>query len=104
MKENKEIINQSKSYDEDFVPAQDLPLLLDVLPEKIRQMLEKYDLSSLIEIVLDFGRLPEARFFNDKKFDLGSELVTLGDINYAVNRVGILPLIIEPVLQEPYTE
>ena len=67
MKENKETINkQINKKTEDFVPAQDLPLLLDILPEKIRQSLEKYDLSSLIEIVMDYGRLPEARFLTVK--------------------------------------
>ena len=85
----KETINPEKLYkDEDFVPAQDLPLLLDILPEKIKIELEKYDLSALIEIVMDLGRLPEARFFDGKRIDLGTELVTLGDINFAVNRVG----------------
>src|SRR3989338_9115311 len=86
---DKETVNQPSSYkDDNFVPAQDLPLLLDILPEKIRQSLEKYDLSSLIEIVMDYGRLPEARFFDGKRIDLEDESVTLGDINYAVNRVG----------------
>lgn len=79
---------KQEKIDEDFVPAQDLPLLLDILPEKIRLSLEKYDLSSLIEIVMDYGRLPEARFFDGKRIDLENESVTLGDINYAVNRVG----------------
>lgn len=77
-----------KMNDNDFVPAQDLPALLEIIPDKIKDSLNKYDLSSLIEIVLDYGRLPEARFFNDKRVDLGSESVTLGDINYAVNRIG----------------
>lgn len=74
--------------DEDFVPAQDLVLLLDIVPDKIRASLEKHDLSSLIEIVLDFGRPPESRFFDGTRIDLEKEAVTLGDINYAVNRVG----------------
>src|SRR3989338_2493285 len=74
--------------DEDFVPAQDLPLLLEMLPEKIMESLKKHDLNGLIEIVLDYGRLPEARFFDGKRIDLGNEQITLGDINYAVNRVG----------------
>ena len=73
---------------DDFVPAQDLPLLLDMLPDKIKGELEKHDLSSIIEVVLDYGRLPEARFLEGKRIDLGNEVVTLGDINYAVNRVG----------------
>lgn len=88
MKENKEKPITSNNFDDDFVPAQDLPQLIDVLPEKIRTQLEKYDLKNLIEIVMDYGKFPEARFFDGKRIDLGNELVTLGDINYAVNRVG----------------
>ena len=82
----------NKTSDEDcsvdFVPAQDLGLLLEIMPEKIKHHLEGQDLSGLIEIVLDYGRLPEARFFNGKRVDLDIEQVTLGDINYAVDRVG----------------
>lgn len=74
--------------DEDFVPAQDLSLLMDILPDKIRTSLEKHNLTGLIEIVLDFGRPPEARFFDGTRIDLEKEPITLGDINYAVNRVG----------------
>lgn len=89
MKKNEEKIDsEESSLSEDFVPAQDLSLLLDVLPDKIKASLEKHDLSSLIEVVIDYGRLPEARFFGGRRIDLGNEPVTLGDINYAVNRVG----------------
>ena len=89
MKHEKEKINSEiQSVVEDFVPAQDLPLFLDVLPEKIKNTLEKCDLNGLIEIVIDYGRLPEARFFDGKRVDLGDESVILGDINYAVNRIG----------------
>lgn len=85
----KQKINQKNYKDDvDFVPAEDLPLLLNVLPEKIRERLEKHDLNGLIEIVLDFERLPEARFFNGERLDLGTESVTLGDINFIVNRIG----------------
>ena len=72
----------------DFVPAEDLPLFLDILPEKIRKQLEKNDLSGLVEVVLDFGRIPEARFFDAREIDLGNEPVSLADINYVVKRVG----------------
>lgn len=84
--EKNNIISDKK--DEDFVPAQDLPLLLDILPEKIRKTLEKHDLNGLIEIVMDYGRQPEARFFDGKRINLEDEPVILGDISYAVNRVG----------------
>ena len=80
--------NKKENQLEGFVPAQDLQLLLEILPDKIKHPLEEHDLSGLIEIVLDYGRLPEARFFGDERLELGQETVTLGDINYAVNRVG----------------
>lgn len=81
-------INKNLRLDEDFIPAEDLPLLLDVMPEKIKAHLQQHSLDTLIEIVLDFDRLPEARFFGGERIDLGSEAVTLGDINYVVNRIG----------------
>jgi len=74
--------------DEDFVPAQELQLLLDVLPDKINNSLKKHNLESLIEIVLDLGRFPEARFFDGKRIELEHDPVILGDINYIVNRIG----------------
>lgn len=88
-KENKELNKTTNQInDEDFVPAEDLPALLEILPEKIKKPLEEFNLSGLIEIVMDFGRLPEARFFDGKRINLENEPVTLGDINYAVNRIG----------------
>ena len=87
-KEEKLNLKNEESQEIDHVPAQDLPLMLDVLPDKLRTSLEKHNLAGLIEIVMDFGRLPEARFFNGKRIELEHEPVTLGDINYAVNRVG----------------
>ena len=47
--------------------ADDLDLLLEILPERIKQALTKADgASDLIEVVMDLGRLPEARF-SDKE-------------------------------------
>ncbi len=79
---------QTRIEKSDFVPAQELSLLLDVLPEKIRQVLEENDLTSLIEVVIDYGRPAEARFYDGRRIYLENEPATLGDINYAVNRVG----------------
>ena len=45
------------------VITDDLDALLDILPPHIRQPLcEQKDLSELLEVVLDLGRPPEARF------------------------------------------
>ena len=89
-KEEKLNLKSEENQEIEHVPAQDLPLMLDVLPDKLRTSLEKHDLAGLIEIVMDFGRLPEARFFNGKRIELEHEPepVTLGEINYVVNRVG----------------
>ncbi len=66
----------------------DLQLLIDTLPERIRQMINTYDLENLIEIVLDLGRVPEARFAGGFMVDLGDAQVTLEDINHVVKNVG----------------
>ena len=66
----------------------DLDKLLEILPLKIRQPLEKHEQkSSLIEIVLDLGRKPEARFV-DRTSYLSDDLVTREDLAHCVSRVG----------------
>jgi stage III sporulation protein SpoIIIAA len=65
-----------------------LAQLLEVLPPIIRQHLEKSDnLEELLEIVLDLGRVPEARY-PDRVIELGDVGITGEDIEYVVNRVG----------------
>ncbi|HTQ79083.1 MAG TPA: R3H domain-containing nucleic acid-binding protein [Thermoanaerobaculia bacterium] len=66
----------------------DLELLLAVMPPQVRQAIEtRGDREPLIEVVLDLGRLPEARF-PDRGEDLSAEPVTREDIAYVVDRVG----------------
>jgi len=66
----------------------DLDLLLDVLPIHLRQRLAgREDLSQLLEVVLDFGRLPDARF-PDQVVSLSAEPVSQEDLNYVIDRVG----------------
>jgi hypothetical protein len=66
----------------------DLDKLLAVLPPRIRTVLEqREDLSELLEVVLDLGRKPEARF-PDKFVYLSDEPVTREDIDYVVERIG----------------
>ncbi len=66
----------------------DLQLLLEVLPPHIRERVEsRPDISSLIEIVLDLGRNPEARFDNMIEY-LSSDQVTRDDITYVVSHIG----------------
>ncbi|MFZ2445538.1 MAG: R3H domain-containing nucleic acid-binding protein [Syntrophobacteraceae bacterium] len=66
----------------------DLELLLEVLPRHLRENLEsKSAYSSLVEIVLDLGRRPQARFENSME-ELSNEQVTHDDIDYVVSRIG----------------
>jgi len=65
-----------------------LQQLLEVVPPVLRQNLERAEmLDDLLEIVLDLGRVPEARFPN-QVVELGETGVTEEDIEYVVNRVG----------------
>ena len=66
----------------------DLELLLGVMPPAIRQAIEAgTDGEALVEIVLDLGRAPEARFA-ERGVELTGEVVTRQDIAYVVDRVG----------------
>lgn len=66
----------------------DLNKLLDVLPEAIRVLLEQHpQLGSLVEVVMDLGRLPEARFPGSAEY-LSQTPVSRADLNYCIERVG----------------
>lgn len=66
----------------------DLDKLLEILPPEPRQCLEqREDLLDLIEVVLDLGRYPEARFPGDFEF-LAGDYVTRSDLQYVVSRLG----------------
>ncbi len=66
----------------------DLQALLGVLPPSIEQAIKKAnDSDNLVEIILDLGRVPTARFFN-REVVLSEVEVTHADIEYVVNRIG----------------
>ncbi len=70
------------------VITDDLDALLDILPPHIRQILcEQKDLSELLEVVLDLGRPPEARF-PSREPTLNQKEVDEADIDYVVSRIG----------------
>jgi stage III sporulation protein SpoIIIAA len=66
--------------------ADDLDLLLDVMPPRVQEALTRQR-EDLIEIVLDLGRPPEARY-PDRGADLSPEVVTREDLDFVVERVG----------------
>ncbi len=71
-----------------IVITDDLAALLDILPPHIREPLyQQPDRSELLEVVLDLGRLPEARFPH-RELVLNSQEVTQADIDYVVARIG----------------
>ena len=68
--------------------ADDLNQLLDVLPEFIGNTLRKHPRrEQLIEIVLDIGRRPEARFANSTEY-LSYRTVVWQDLDYILKRLG----------------
>ncbi len=65
----------------------DLDLLLDVMPARVRDALDERAREDLIEVVLDLGRPPEARF-PGRGQDLAPEAVSREDISWVLQRVG----------------
>lgn len=66
----------------------DLQALISVLPTNIAQAVIKINNSdNLIEIVMDLGRLPIARF-TDGEQQLSDEEVTRAEIDFVVNHIG----------------
>jgi stage III sporulation protein SpoIIIAA len=66
----------------------DLEALLQVLPPTVEQSLRAANQGdSLLEIVLDVGRLPEARFV-DHELVLSQDEVTEADLNCVIVRIG----------------
>ncbi len=66
----------------------DLDVLLGVLPPAIAQaVIAANDSDNLLEVILDLGRLPTARFV-EREVVLTDQEVTHADIDYVVQRVG----------------
>jgi stage III sporulation protein SpoIIIAA len=69
------------------VVTDDLIALLEILPDHIRKILnEQPDVSELVEVVMDLGRPPEARFFNREMVVLSQDINEL-DLEYVVSRI-----------------
>lgn len=68
-------------------PADDLSAFLSILPDQIRAELAN-DTEGMIEVVLDLGRKPEARYFDHHRHYLSEAPVSQEDIDHAIARVG----------------
>ncbi|MCS7190139.1 MAG: AAA family ATPase [Fimbriimonadales bacterium] len=86
MKTHPSTATTSASAQQSF--ADDLNAMLEVLPPTIRQWLEEQpDLNQLLEVVLDLGRMPEARFMQ-RTIRLDSVQVEEYDLQYVAERIG----------------
>jgi len=71
------------------VITDDLEALFDILPPGIREQLQRQpDFRQLIEVILDLGREPEARFL-DRDITMELSEVTEEDIEYVTSRIGL---------------
>jgi len=69
------------------VITDDMDALLDIVPPHIkRPLVQQEDISELLEVVLDLGREPEARF-PKREVTLQEKEVEEGDIDYIVARI-----------------
>ncbi len=66
----------------------DLDAMLSVLPPDIASAVQSRDnFDNLLEVILDLGRLPTARFV-DEEVPLSTQNVTQSDIDYVTERIG----------------
>ena len=66
----------------------ELDLVLNVLPPDVAGVLrDRNDLDQLLEVVLDLGRLPEARFVSGDA-ELNDQPVTTADLENVIERIG----------------
>jgi stage III sporulation protein AA len=70
------------------VVTDDLEALLDILPPHVRDpLLQQKDFRELIEVVIDLGRPPEARFL-DRESVLDPREASEEDLEYVTSRIG----------------
>jgi stage III sporulation protein SpoIIIAA len=66
----------------------ELQKFLEILPREIKRLLEQHpQQDNLIEVVMDLGRRPEARFLGQSEY-LAETPVTRQHLNYSIQRVG----------------
>ena len=66
----------------------DLDVLFESIPSKIANVLiQNPNIDQLLEVIMDLGRQPEARFI-DSNIPLDSDEITPKDLDFVVNKVG----------------
>ena len=78
-----ELLGSTREHD-----REELELVLNVLPAGVAEVLRaRNDLDQLLEIILDLGRFPEARFVGVDS-ELSEDPITANDIQNVINRIG----------------
>nr|YP_009674942.1 conserved hypothetical plastid protein Ycf45 [Rhizochromulina marina]QDH81793.1 conserved hypothetical plastid protein Ycf45 [Rhizochromulina marina] len=66
---------------------EDLDRLIEILPKSIQHIIETHQYKqSLVEIVMDLGRRPEARFLTHPEY-LSAKLISWQDLDYSTKRL-----------------
>src|SRR3989339_467201 len=64
-------------------------MLLEVLPDPLKEKLKNYhDISGLIEIILDIGKLPQARFSNNDSLYVSDQIIEQKDLDFVTEKIG----------------
>ena len=80
---------QEEGVTTDFLVTDDLDELLEILPDELCYQLKQHPKRlKLVEIVLDLGRLPEARFPGETEY-LSTTPVTRAELDHCIERVGM---------------
>lgn len=66
----------------------DVAEVIKLLPQNFQDEIKKHDLSKLIEVVLDLGRIPQALFSKGKTILLGEKSVTIEMIQGICSQIG----------------
>ncbi len=83
-----ELQAQSVTLPNQHAITDDLDALLDMLPPPLRERLQHHPRQrDLIEVVLDLGRRPEARFPDTAEY-LSDDVISREDLDYCIHRVG----------------
>src|SRR5690606_13012195 len=72
---------------ENIPAADDLDSFLSILPKELRLKIEE-ETAGLYEVVMDLGRLPEARYLDKHSVFLSDRLVSQADIDAAISAIG----------------
>jgi stage III sporulation protein SpoIIIAA len=87
--ESEQLLDLEVNETANFLVTDDLDQLLEILPAELCQQIKQHPKhEKLVEIVLDLGRLPEARFPGETEY-LSAQPVTRAELDHCIERVGM---------------